>query len=297
MEANKEVISKDHEKNIIVSYDNKQDTYIFYNDRHEQIGTFNVDQLIKVLIEDIDTYKQIYRNTDVSSINRETLIVFVFKIDAKAEICLRTYSESAFMGDIEMIIKLNKSLHDIEKNKLENLLEKVDVKLKKKIKLRIQKFIYMLINHTLGIISIMSGYNISKEVADKLLYYSISLVYRVSQFVESELENNMKSFNNLLIMNDKYDELQKEISTNINLLDQNLINKDNRINELENLVNEYRRKEIETISYTESHTPKYSLSNDATDATDTYSVHNTHDSTRSMSHGSDVWSTTSKSIL
>jgi hypothetical protein len=143
-------------------------------------------------------------------------------------IILRTYYESPFMGDIEMLMKINNYLESYEKNKLEDDLKYVDEKIRPKMRLNVKMLIYKLLNYTLKLISVISS--TIKNATDKddlkqqLLKYSIGLVYRITQYIQDQMivinkrEMEIKSMlglNNKLkqLLNLKMDKLLEEIKT------------------------------------------------------------------------------------
>lgn len=230
--------------NIIINLDNN--IYSFYTDKYIKIGSFSMEQLIKFLIEDIDIYNQFLTNITLNKSEKELISTNIFKFKQTGnmtDIVLLNYTESAFMGDIESLIKLNNILGNFENNKMNAILDTVDDKNVKKIRSRILKFIYLMLNHTLYIISVLSSQNIQNELASYLIKFSTMYMLKINKFIETDLVSHIEAYDNLQLMNNKYDELQKELDTNIILLDQKLLGNNKKLIEMEALLNEYRRRD------------------------------------------------------
>ena len=230
--------------NIIINLDNN--IYSFYTDKYIKIGSFSMEQLIKFLIEDIDIYNQFLTNITLNKSEKELISTNIFKFKQTGnmtDIVLLNYTESAFMGDIESLIKLNNILGNFENNKMNAILDTVDDKNVKKIRSRILKFIYLMLNHTLYIISVLSSQNIQNELASYLIKFSTMYMLKINKFIETDLVSHIEAHDNLQLMNNKYDELQKELDTNIILLDQKLLGNNKKLVEMEALLNEYRRRD------------------------------------------------------
>ena len=112
-----------------------------------------------------------------------------------ANIILHNYDESPFMGDLEMLIILNKQLHKFEQNSLNNELNLIDEKYRYKVESIIKKFIYILLEYTLTLITITSDLikNDKNKIKLKqeLINYSIGIVYRISQYVQEQIKSVM----------------------------------------------------------------------------------------------------------
>ena len=188
-----------------------------YNTNKQPIGSFNVDHLMRFIAENYDTKQQFMRQINSKEYKDAKQIIKTFlcstTFDPKinyVNINLISHNDSAFMGDIEMIIKLNKLIQIFVKSKLQDELKYVDPNNRKRIEHIINQFMYMMLNYTMGLIDIISceikDNPSKKELALELIKYSIGIMYRISKFVQEQLVivvNNNKDVEKLMIMSMK----------------------------------------------------------------------------------------------
>ena len=239
------------EPNIYVKY---RDNKFTFRDDTNYLGHFTINNLIKYFSSVYDVNNQFMSNINKTEHNNAIYLIKTFIGSVKydpitkfANIILLTHNESPLMGDIEMLMYLNKALESFEKNKLYEELNSVSINssinVRGKIERIIKQTIYIMLNYTLGIISLISD-DIKddvnkKELKKNLLNYSINIVYRISKFVQEqvgvainmneELEKifliNLK-LKNILI--NKFDNFindvksGKELKFNLNQQDNNL---------------------------------------------------------------------------
>ena len=225
------------EPNVYVKYrDNK---FTFKNETN-YIGHFTIDNLIKYFSSIYDINNQFMANIDKREQENAVYLIKTFigsvKYDPEtkfANIILLTHNESSFMGDIEMLMHLNKALEEFEKNKLYEELNSISINnstnVKGKIERMVKQAIYIILNYTLGIISLISedikDDGNKKQLKKNLLNYSINIVYRISKFVQEQVGVAIN-------MND---ELEKIFLINLKLKSI-LINKfDNFINDVKSV--------------------------------------------------------------
>jgi len=181
---------------IVVSLSN--DKFNFYDSDKQHMGHFTVDHLVRYVGEVYDDKKQFMRHFNSKEYldAKELIENFVCVIDfipkiGYASIVPKNHSESAFMGDVELIVKLNKFLHSFLKTKLAHELKYVDPKYRKKIEHIVNQLVYTMLNYTMGLISIISsdikGKPEKKDLAVELMKYSVGTVYRISKFVQEQV--------------------------------------------------------------------------------------------------------------
>lgn len=208
-------IDKSSDKKIIVNLSGSK--FNFYDDSKKHMGSFTVDHLIRFIGEPYDVKKQFMRQINPKDYSdaKELIENFVCTVsyDPKigyATINLKSHNDSAFMGDVEMIVKLNKFLQTFVKSKLQDELKFVDQAHRKRIEHIVNQFMYMMLNYTMGLIEIVSSEikdNPNKKgLALELVKYSIGTMYRISKFVQEQLVmvvGNNKDIEKLMLMSVK----------------------------------------------------------------------------------------------
>lgn len=208
-------VSKPNEKKVIVSINGNK--YNFYDDAKEHMGSFTIGHLVRYLGEVHDTKKQFMRQFNFKEYTdaRELIENFIgtVKYDPRigyTSIELKGHNDSAFMGDVEMIVKMNRLLHIFLKTKLQDELKYVDPKSRKQIEHTVNQFVYTMLNYTIGLIDIVSS-DIKdqpgkRDLAIELVKYSVGTLYRISKFVQEQIAIVMKSngdIERLLVMSVK----------------------------------------------------------------------------------------------
>lgn len=189
----------DNEKKLLISVSEQLKKYSVFDESNNLIGYFTIEHIIKYLGQIYDTKNQFIKNIDINTYNKskELIKTLIFKLkyskkDKYVDFEFKDYTTSGFMGDIELLIKLNNLLYLYQNEHLQTELSKVDLHDRAKIEINVNKFIFLLLNYTLKLISITSDKlkNIpeNKELKDNLLNYSISLVYRINLFVQEQLK-------------------------------------------------------------------------------------------------------------
>jgi hypothetical protein len=210
----------------------RDEVFNIYNYRNNLLGSFSIKQIIKYLIINSGINTNFMINVDIKEendlINR--LIGYVKQNikDNNSEIVIRSYMDSPLMGNIEILINLNNLLYKYEKHQLDNdLLQVEQLTDRTKIKNIIKRFIYMLLQHTLKIICLISdqikGDSSKKDLALNLMKQSMNINYRISLYIKHFLENNIENINNL---NENFNKLKHIRRTLINKLDNIKIGKE-----------------------------------------------------------------------
>lgn len=229
--------SLNYDSNMLVTYEQNKQEFCFYSHNKTLLGSFNIFQLIKYLSKHIDN--SFYNNIDGDT-SFDIIEKLICTIDnTNSDIKLKSYFESPFMGNIELLINLNNDIFTYENKNLDNDLLKIqNINNKKKINTVVKQFIYLLLNHTLKIIASISKNikNDNSQLNNKLLNYSMTSVYRLSKFVHEQLKSQMSfvtSMNDNLeklikiknIIADKITNIESSIKSQNEKIDKFLINK------------------------------------------------------------------------
>jgi len=216
--------------NMILVYDETDNKFTFYNSNKSILGSFNFHQIIKYIGKQIHSkfYGQYESGYSEELIKNMLAEITADPITNKVTIILKSHLNSPFMGNLDLLVKLNNLFHIYEKhNLIQDISSITDDKQKDTVKSSIKQFIYLLINHTLKIISIATEeikHDTSQiDMRQKLLKYSVALTYRMANFMKEHLESynsqhkilygqlekliNMKS-----IMNNKLNSLEQKIN-------------------------------------------------------------------------------------
>ncbi len=224
-------LDKINSNNLILVYNENENKFTFYNSNKSILGSFNFKQLIKYIGRQVENnfYSNIESGYSEEMIKSFLGEILVDPITGKIHFNLKSHIDSPFMGNIDLLIKLNNLFYHYEKNELNNDLniiqnEKVQYTLKQSIK----QFIYLMINHTLKIIAIATEDNVEQSMKEKLLKYSVALTYRINSFMKEHLENYNKQYKSLYNNLDKITKMKKVLNSKIDLLETK-INKQNEI--------------------------------------------------------------------
>lgn len=214
----------DDQKKIMISINKKLQKISLYDDKNNLLGFFTIFHIVKYLGNVHDTKKQFLKDIDDKIyIQAKTIIKkFLFKlrynkIDKYTDIILYDYTKSGFMGDIELLININKLLFHYLINHMQNDLLNVESNNRIKIEQNIKKFIFLLLNYTLKLISIVSNQiknnNNNSQLKENLTKYSIEIVYKINLFVQDQLK----------IINNRNNNIKIALDTNVKI--KTLLNK------------------------------------------------------------------------
>lgn len=211
-----------NEKRIYVSINDKINKISIFNDQNVALGYFTISHIAKYLGDIYDTKKQFLTDLDIQiySKAKELIKGLVFKlkynkVNKYADIIIHDYTKSGFMGDIELLIKLNNMFYKYQKEQMHADLANVEYCNKIKIEQNIKKFIFMLLNYTLQLIAITSDKVSDPKLKENLINYSIGIVHRIDLFVQEQLKvinNQNTSIRDLLKQNlDTKQELKNKL--------------------------------------------------------------------------------------
>lgn len=182
-------------KGVVIDYNDKDQEFSFFTPSFSLIGSFTSDQLVKYLVDPIDTDNRFLSDVKYQKA-KEIIKRFVGSPGpSKGKLTLLDANSSPFMGNVEMLIRLNNNLHEFEQRVLPKIIPIIDRPYASEIKNVINKFIYYMLNHTMKMISIGSskgGEKMSQGMKNNLSNYSIGTVYRISQYVDQQLSTNVE---------------------------------------------------------------------------------------------------------
>lgn len=225
-------------KKLMISMNENQNKFIVSDVDGTQIGYFTIEHIIKYLSDPFDTKNQVLTELDEKTYHKSKELIkslickMMFnKKNGYVSIIIIDHTQSGFMADIELLVKLNDMLYKYQEDELNNILSNVDKSARIKIEKNIKKFIYLLLNYTLKLIALISDKlkdtEDKKELKQNLIKYSASLVYRISTFVQGQLkifDEQNKSIKQLLKYNlemkedikDKIDKILEQMQENQN---------------------------------------------------------------------------------
>ena len=234
--------------NLVAVYDENENKYTFYNSNKSILGSFNFKQIVRYIGKQLDNNFYNFIESGYSEELIKSMIgeVLIDPITGKINILLKSHLESPFMGNLDLLIKLNNSFFKYETSELFNDISTINnEKLQYNIKISIKQFIYLLINHTLKIISIASeeikNDTTQTEMKHKLLRYSVALTYRISNFMKEHLDNYNIQYKKLYGNLEKIINIKKVINNKINNLEDK-INKQNDV--IYSLINKGKKPEV-----------------------------------------------------
>lgn len=228
LNSTKQRVGKDHQNffnpsqsndSIMVTHDGGK--FTFYS--KAPLGHFTINQLIKYIGK--QQYNEFMTNIDID-LSKEVIETFIVKVHEN-EIHLINYIQSPFMGNIEMLILLEKDITNYEKNILVSETNKIsDQKIQKRVIRFIKEFIYLIQNHMVRLIATLSDHIKNDpsrtKIKENLLGYSNALVYKISKYVICQLDQQKETINNLQenqcqivkiknVLNNKIESLAKTI--------------------------------------------------------------------------------------
>lgn len=189
------------DKKIIISINKELSKISVFDENNKLLGFFTIQHMIKYLGNVYDTKQQFLTDLDQEVFKQSKILIkkLIFKLNYNkknkyTDIIILDHTKSGFMGDVELLVKLNTLLDDYHKNKLQNDLAPIEPHNKVKIEQTVNKFVFFMINYTLKIIShisemIKDDKTESKQLLkQQLLKYAIGLNYKLNIFVQEQLK-------------------------------------------------------------------------------------------------------------
>lgn len=224
-------------KKLMINANEKLNKFTVADKNGQELGYFTVDHIFKYVCQPYDEKGQVLNELDEKIYKRgkDLIKMLVFKVEynkkdkASNRINILDYNRSGFMSDVELLVKLNEMLYKYNETEANTSLSGLDKIIRAKMEKNFKKLIYLLLNYTLKLIAVLSDKlkdtpnrdNLKKQ----LLKYSVSLVYRISTFVQEQLQifnEHNKHMKELLVYNievkdeikNKLDKLLKTIQAN-----------------------------------------------------------------------------------
>lgn len=214
-----------NEKKLLISINDKLNKISVFDEKNLAIGYFTISHIAKYLGDLYDIKKQFLNDLDIQVYqkSKELIKMLIFKlkynkVNKYIDIVLYDYTISGFMGDIELLIKLNNILYKYQKEEMHADLSKVDLPYRIKIEQNIKKFIFMLLSYTLQLISIMSDKVKDEKLKENLINYSVGVVYRINLFVQEQLKVINNNNNNVSELLKKNLEIKHELKDKLDIL-------------------------------------------------------------------------------
>jgi len=193
---------------LLVSYDNLNKKFVFYNMSQTLLGYFTISQLMKYFGNCKDTSLEFMPEIDLESYDIiETFIGDVSTENSVTKIRLKSHVISPFMGNIELLIKLNLGVKKFIQSKLNSYLDLSDNcnknKKNKQIKIiqNLKEFQHLMLNHTLSIISYIYEETrddpLRRQLRENLLKYSLDISQDITKYISEKIDQENKYLNNL----------------------------------------------------------------------------------------------------
>lgn len=211
------VVNPDDPSTIMVTFNNQ--TFSFYNNKKSHLGNFAINQLIKYVVSD-PTFMP-----DIAMGTADTVIETFICTNKDGKLRLYDHIASIFMGNLEMLVRLNNAMYDFEKKNTELTESKYLAKIK--------AFNFTLLNHTLKIISTISSEhksNSNMEIKQKLMKYSIGIIYRMITYIRERLTSNIENTSIINANIDKLVQTRTDISRQMEKLTSAIIHQNNTLN-------------------------------------------------------------------
>lgn len=212
-------ISND-DKQLLISLNEKLNKISIFDTNNNALGYFTIQHIAKYLADVYDTKQQFLNNIDSKIYDKAKQLIktLFFKLNYNkttnyVSFDLFDYTQSGLMADVELLVKISNMLDNYVENLLQNDISNIDNNNKLKVEQNIKKFSFLLMNYILKLIGIISEKikdDPTKEaLKNSLIKYSVSLVYKINIFVQSQLKiihTENQSIKNTLSLNIKVKE-------------------------------------------------------------------------------------------
>lgn len=178
-----------------------------------------IEHIIKYIVDAYDVKNQFmsYVNKEAFSDSSKKIRQYICKVSYNEKlndiiIELHSFESSLFMGDLGMVMKLNKELSEFNTSKLHLELESVDKDFRDNITKWISVFLFMLFNYTLGLISTVLKDNISIDptLKNKLSEYGMLIMDKINRLVQSQIKAIDEKCNKLFSMLEASNRIKEE---------------------------------------------------------------------------------------
>ena len=186
--------------------------FLFHDYNNIFIGQYTANDIINYILENVydahSSNPNIYTN-NIDASTRKLIELTICKA-SKGEYIFRLNTTSPFMNDIDLLMILNKIFKNFETHQINKFIPEnsavgqshlgVPIHDDKSLKV-IRSFIYSLIEHTINIISVISKQlkdGCDETLKNKLMRYSIGLVYKMTQYLNSEITSSELKYKSML---------------------------------------------------------------------------------------------------
>ena len=205
-------------KLLMVHYDPNNKKYTFFDQSEIKIGSFTISQLMKYI--GITRDENFMKDIDME-ISGDTIEKFIINKIKDDNLILHDHKISPFMGNIEMLIKLNTDITKFKKNtkSFTKYLDELDQNYNKVANI-LNRFVYMLIEHTLKVIYMISetlkNDTTRENVKSTLMNYSSQIISNMLSHTNTKImtqENHINNIrNNMMDLIGVKMEMNKQIS-------------------------------------------------------------------------------------
>lgn len=231
----------------IIEYSQNNNEFNIYDKDKTFVGSFKSIHIIKLVGKTIDLDFMGDKNAEY--LNSIAIIKNIIFKTVNKEIILYDFTESSFMGNIQMLIKLNHSLEIYENDYLNSTLDKYSPEKKRNLLLKIQEAMYKLLIHTLKLLSLASVKIKKNSSLGKLIInYSIYISGRIDKWVKYGINDSNKSIMKIETTLDMCKNLREDIKKK---LDESLELIKNQNNELVNTIQQLKQMQEKQNVYNE----------------------------------------------
>lgn len=189
------------------------DTFLFHDQNEIYMGQFSIEDII-LYVSQFNSQADIPDEQDKLDERNKRLIELAIckKVDItqnKIELCVN----SPFMNDIEILMILNKYFKRFEETSIQKYSSN-----EKKIKV-IRNLIYAVITHTINTITIISKqikHSDNEKLKNKLMKYSIGLVYRLTQYLNASIIQTESKFGDIFNAVEKLKVVEEKLESKVN---------------------------------------------------------------------------------
>lgn len=212
---------------LIIKADDNLYEFCVSDENNILLGCFTMADLVKYLNNSYDTEKQFLNKKNKTKEYHRAMeiikkIIFKLEYNKTTNYTNIILNDSAFMKDIELLIKLNNYIYEYQNKNFQTDLFGVNLDNKIKMEKNTKKFILLLLNHTLKQISIISetlkDNNNKKELKEKMLDYSIGLVYRINLIVKEQMTTLNKENKSIKKSIDENIMIKKELNNKLDVI-------------------------------------------------------------------------------
>lgn len=199
------VVPSSSPKRFTLTYPD-EDVYLIINDNFFVFEKLNGTEIDKFTIQNVIEY--IF---DKSNTTHQPIIEKVFFRILPDDNC-ELVNNSPFLNDIDVLIAINKQLIDHDAVNAQNY---DDIK-----KDKLRKFICIMLEHTLGVISLISDTiknTPNEKLKYKLMRYSTGIVYKMTQYLQQSLNSCNTSYKSLLSTVDNLKHVEDKLEQQLNL--------------------------------------------------------------------------------